>query len=252
MSDSYYKPLQRMTGHQYTTGRYDKAVLAVGSTEFHGLHLPYGTDTLVSEYLAEEVAKQVKGLLMLPPIPYGMSAHYSEFPIAITLKTETLMHILKEVFDSLRKHGINRLLIVNGHDGNIPAVEAATEEYRTNHPEFKIVTLSAWWVTAGELVPEGTFEVWGGLGHGGEGETSMMLQVDHTLVDMPRAKGVVPELPSHVEWKWLFHEITPHGATGDPSKATQEKGRKMKDALVGLLVETLQSLDSKNWEIGID
>jgi creatinine amidohydrolase len=247
MPDSGFKPLEKMTGHQYTTGEYNKALLAVGSTEYHGQHLPYGTDTLVSEHLAREVAKRAKGLLMLPPIPYGMSAHYSGFPIAITLKTETLIHILSEIFDSLRKHGIMRLLIVNGHDGNIPAVEAATNEYRTEHPDFKIAVLLAWWVTAGELVPEGTFEVWGGLGHGGEGETSMMLHVDPALVDLPRAHGVVPDLPTGIQWKWLFHEITPHGATGDPTKATPEKGEKMNDALIDLLVQAVEELDEKDW-----
>jgi len=238
-----------MTGHEYQTGEFDKAVLAVGSTEYHGQHLPYGTDTLVSEHIATEVSKQVEGMLMLPPIPYGMSAHYSEFPIAISLKTETLMHVLHEVFDSLRKHGLNRLLIVNGHDGNIPAIEAATNEYRTEHPEFKILVLSAWWVTAGKLVPKDTFEVWNGLGHAGEGETSMMLRVDPSLVDMNRAMGVVPVLPEHVEWKWRFNEITPYGVTGDPTKATPEKGRLMNDALVNLLVDLVEELDEKDWEI---
>jgi len=249
MKDSEHKPFLRMTGHEYHSGEYDKAVLAVGSTEYHGQHLPYGTDTLVSEHIATEVSKRVEGLLMLPPIPYGMSAHYSEFPLAISLKTETLMNVLNEVFDSLRKHGINRLLIVNGHDGNIPAIEAATNEYRTQHPEFKIMVLSAWWVTAGELVPQGTFEVWNGLGHAGEGETSMMLRVDPSLVDMSRAQGVVPDLPEHVEWKWRFNEITPYGVTGDPTKATPEKGRLMNNALVDLLVDQVMMLDEKNWDI---
>lgn len=244
MSD---KALKRMTGYQYTSDKYDKAVLAVGSTEYHGQHLPYGTDTLVSEHLASEIAKRVKGLLVLPSIPYGMSAHYSGFPIAISLKTETIIHMLHEIFDSLRKQGLMRLIIVNGHDGNIPAVEAATNEYRAEHPDFKIIVLPAWWVTAGELVPEGTFEVWGGLGHGGEGETSMMLQVDPGLVDMPRARGVVPDLPNDVQWKWLFHEITPHGATGDPTKASREKGKKMNDALVDVLVKTIEELDETDW-----
>ena len=236
-------------GYQYSDNHYDKAVLAVGSMEYHGQHLPYGTDTLVSEHIASEVAKRVEGLLMLPSIPYGMSAHYSEFPLAITLKTETLMHILWEVFDSLKKHGIKRLLIVNGHDGNIPAIEAATSEYRERNPEFKILVLTAWWITAGELVPENTFEVWGGLGHGGEGETSMMLHVDPQLVDMSKAKGVVPSLPANVEWKWLFHEITPYGATGDPTKATVKKGKLMNDALVNLLVQRVKELDGKDWSI---
>jgi len=229
MSGSGFKPFLRMKGHEFKEG-YDKAILAVGSTEYHGEHLPYGTDTLVSEHVSMEVAMKVNGMLMLPPIPYGMSAHYSNFPIAISLSTETLMRVLREVFDSLRKHGLNRLIIVNGHDGNIPA-------------------LSAWWVTAGQLVPEGTFEVWDGLGHGGEGETSMMLRVDPSLVDMEKAVGVVPDLPEHVDWKWTFDEITPHGVTGDPTKATQEKGAAMNDALVNLLVDLVKELDEKDWKI---
>lgn len=248
MSGSGFKPFLRMTGHEFEEG-YNKAVLAVGSTEYHGKHLPYGTDTLVSEHLSMEVAKRVKGMLMLPPIPYGMSVHYSNFPIAISLSTETLMRVLREVFDSLRKHGLNRLIIVNGHDGNIPAIEAATNEYRVEHPEFKMAVLSAWWITAGQLVPEGTFEVWNGLGHGGEGETSMMLRVDPSLVNMEKAIGVVPNLPVHVDWKWTFDEITPYGVTGDPTKATPEKGAAMNDALVKLLVNLVKELDEKDWKI---
>ncbi len=246
MTNPRSKPFLRMTGHEFKKG-YDKAILAVGSTEYHGEHLPYGTDTLVSEHIATEVASKVEKLLMLPPIPYGMSAHYSNFPIAISLSTETLMRVLREIFNSLRKHGLNRLIMVNGHDGNIPAIEAATYEYRAEHPEFKIAVLSAWWVTAGKLVPEGTFEVWDGLGHGGEGETSMMLRVNPSLVDMGKARGVVPELPKHVDWKWTFDEITPYGVTGDPTKATPEKGAAMNDALVKLLVDLVKELDEKDW-----
>jgi creatinine amidohydrolase len=207
---------------------------------------------MVSEHLASEVSKNVRDMLLLPPIPFGMSAHYSGFPLAISLKTETLMRMLHEIFDSLRKNGLNRLLIINGHDGNIPAIDAVTNEYRAEFPEFKIAVFSSWWVTAGQLVPEGTFEVWGGLGHGGEGETSMMLHVDPSLVDMRKAQGNVPDLPTKVEIKWLFHEITPYGVTGDPSKANQEKGKLMNDAMVNLLVNQVQELDEKNWEISLN
>jgi creatinine amidohydrolase len=90
-----------MTGHGFKSGGFDKAVLAVGSTEYHGDHLPYGTDTLVAEHLANAVADRVEGMLLLPPLPFGMSAHYSSFPLAVTLSTETLMRVLKEVFASL-------------------------------------------------------------------------------------------------------------------------------------------------------
>jgi creatinine amidohydrolase len=243
------KRLLRLTGHGLKTGGFDKAVLAVGSTESHGEHLPHGTDTLVAYHIAEAVAERVEGLLVLPALPYGMSAHYSSFPVAVTLSTETLMRVLREVFSSLLGHRITKLLIVNGHDGNIPAIEAATREFRVEHPEMRIAVLEAWWVTAGELVPEGTFEVWGGLGHGGEGETSIMLAVAPELVAMERARGVVPDLPVHVQVKWTFDELTPYAVTGDPTKATVEKGRLMRDALVDLLVDFVEEMDGKGWDI---
>jgi len=239
-----------MTWHGFRSGGFDKAVLAVGSTECHGDHLPFGTDTLVAEHLAEAVAARVEGALLLPPLPFGMSEHYAMFPVAISLSTETLMRVLRDVFDSLMAHGLRKLLIINGHDGNIPAIEAVSREFRVEHPEMRVAVLEAWWETAAELLPEGTFEVWGGLGHGGEGETSMMLAVAPELVEMSRARGVVPDLPLHVQVKWRFDELTSYGVTGDPTKATVEKGRMMRAALVELLVSFLQEMDRRGWEFG--
>jgi len=243
------KRLAKITGHKFKSSTFDKAVLAVGSTEYHGEHLPYGTDAIVAEYLAEAVVERVEGLLVLPPIPYGMSKHYSHFPMAISFSTETLIHVLQDVFKSLLDHGLRRLLIINGHDGNIAAIETATREFRAEHHEMRIAVLEAWWQTAGELLPKETFEVWGGLGHGGEGETSMMLAAAPELVEMSYAKGVVPNLPAHIQVKWTFEELTPYGATGDPTKATAEKGKKMRDALVDLLVAFLKDMDEKGWKL---
>ncbi len=114
---------------------------------------------------------------------------------------------------------------------------------------MKVAVLEAWWQTAGELLPEGTFEAWGGLGHGGEGETSMMLRVAPELVDMGRARGVVPDLPEHVQVKWVFSELTPYGVTGDPTKATKRKGEMMREALVELLVSFVEEMDKRGWEV---
>ena len=245
------KLLECMIGYERRTFKFDKAILAVGATEYHGDHLPYGTDTIVARRLAEEVAKRINGLLVLPPIPYGMSLHYAKFPIAITLTSETLTKVLKDVFASLLKHGIKKLLIINGHDGNIAPIEVATREFKVEHPEMNLCVLEAWWITAGELLPEETFEVWDGLGHAGEGETSIMLAMNPELVDMKHAKGVVPELPSHVQIKWTFEELTPYGATGDPSKATRQKGEKMMKALIDYVVSFIKEMDEKSWKYGI-
>ncbi len=241
--------LLRMTGHLLKEGYYDKAVLPVGSTEYHGEHLPFGTDSLVAESLAEAVSERVEGMLCLPTLPFGMSRHYSSFPIALTLSTGTLTSVLKEILESLNQHGVRRLLVVNGHDGNISAIEAATREYRVDNPEMRVAALEAWWVTAGELLPKGAFDAWDGLGHGGEGETSMMLKVAPQLVNMSRARGHIPNLPEHVQVKWLFREITPYGVTGDPTKATAEKGILMWDALVDRLVRFVKEMDRTGWAV---
>jgi creatinine amidohydrolase len=238
-----------MTGYLLKENYFDKAVLPLGSTEYHGDHLPFGTDTLVAESLAEAVSQRVAGMLCLPTLPFGMSRHYASFPLSITLSTETQIHIIKEVIDSLNQQGLRRLLIINGHDGNLPAIEAATREYRADHSEMKIAVLDAWWVTAAELLPKGTFEAWGGLGHAGEGETSIMLKVAPELVNLSRARGHIPNLPEHVQVKWLFKEITPFGVTGDPTKATSEKGILMWNALVDHLVSFIEDMDRDGWEV---
>ena len=242
------KSIIEMNGQTFREHNFDKAVLAIGSTEYHGDHLPYGTDTIVADHLASQIASELD-ILLLPTLPIGMSHHYSGFPISLSISTETLIHMLKEVFDSLYQHNIKRLLIINGHDGNIPAIQGATNEYRTRNPDFKIAVLEAWWETASNLLPENTFEVWGGLGHGGEGETSMMLHIRPELVNMDKAKGVVPRLPENIQYKWIFNEITPYGATGDPTKASRHKGKMMNDALLKTLIDFIIKMEECNWEI---
>ncbi len=237
-----------LNGKKFREGNYDKALIPVGSCENHGDHLPFGSDTIVSTKIAEEVAKRVKGAFVVPPLPYGMSEHYAMFPIAVSLKPETVIAVLRDVFESLYRHGIRKFLVINGHDGNIEPIEIAARQFKVQHKDARIAVLDAWWVTAGKLLPPDTFEVWEGLGHAGEGETSINLAIAPELVDMEAAKGVVPKLPEHIKIVWTFDELTPYGATGDPTKATKEKGEKMLNVIVDFLVKFIEEMDAKNWE----
>ena len=237
-----------ITGHAYRAGGYDKVILAVGSCENHGEHLPLGTDTHVSYKLAVKVAEQVDNLLVLPPITIGYSGHYSHFPFTLSLRSETLVEVLKDVLRSVLQNGIKHIFIMNGHDGNIAPIEIASRAIKVEHPEARIAALDAWWVAAGNLLPDDTFEVWKGLGHAGEGETSIALSLFGDLVKMEYARGVVPKLPPHVDIKWNFAELTDCGATGDPTKATAEKGRKMETVLVETLVKFFKDMDACNWQ----
>ena len=104
-------------------------------------------------------------------------------------------------------------------------------------------------MTAGELLPPDTFEVWGGLGHAGEGESSIAYHLFPQWCEPELAAGVVPDrLPAHIEIKWDFSELTDTAATGDPTRATAEKGAKMEAALVDCVVSAIRQLDEMDWD----
>lgn len=239
---------EELNGHKYKMHKFTKAMFNVGSLENHGDHLPFGTDCLVSYLLAKEVADHFDDILLLPPLYYGMSEHYKDFPFTISLRYETMTELLRDILLSLHREGIYRVFIFNGHDGNSAPIEIAARSVKVAHPEMKIAVQDAWWITAGQLLPPGTFEVWNGLGHAGEGETSIALELFPHLVEMEYARGVVPKLPPHADLKWKFNELTNTGATGDPSKGTKEKGAAMRKVLVDAVVEFIRYLDSVDWE----
>jgi len=225
----------------------DKAILALGSCESHGAHIPFGIDTYVSHDLAIEVAQRLERTVVVPPLWYGMSLHYRHTPMCISLTNETITRVIKEVLESLYYWGIKKALIINGHDGNIPCIEVAARDVKLVHPDMGIAVLDAWWFTIGDLLPKETFEVWKGLGHGGEGETSIALAVVPHLVDMSQARGMIPKMDPHVKLIWNFKELTDYGATGAPEKATVEKGKKIKQAIIDLLVDFVKRMDRQGW-----
>jgi creatinine amidohydrolase len=240
--------IQHLTAADYRAAPFEKVVLPLGSLESHGPHLPFGTDAITAHMLAQDIAARVPKMAVLPPVNYGMSEHYKEFPFCVSLKFDTEIAILRDIFDSLYREGIRKVFIMNGHDGNIAPIEVAAREAKVAHPDFKIVSLDAWWKLVGDLVSPDFFEVWHGLGHGGEGETSICLALFPELCYPEKAAGMVPDLPAHVEIKWRFSELTNTGASGDPTKGSRAKGLKMKEILVDTVVKILQDLDATGWD----
>jgi creatinine amidohydrolase len=242
------REVQHLTASDYGVAPFEKVILPLGSLESHGPHLPFGTDALTAYALAQEIARCVPKTAVLPPVNYGMSEHYREFPFCISLQYETEIAILRDIFASLYREGVRKVFIMNGHDGNIAPIEVAARTAKVAHPDLKIVSLDAWWNMVGSLVPAGFFEVWNGLGHGGEGETSICLALFPELCHPEQAVGVVPHLPAHVEIKWRFSELTNTGASGDPTKASREKGLRMKQILIDTVVKILNELDASDWD----
>ena len=228
--------VQHLTSTDFKTAPFDKVILPLGSLESHGGHLPFGTDAMTAHLIALDIAAQLPRTAVLPPLNYGVSEHYKMFPFAVSVTFDAEIAFLRDILESVHREGIRKVFIMNGHDGNISPIEVAGRTVKVAHPDMKIVSLDAWWMMIGELLPPDFFAVWNGLGHAGEGETSICLELFPELCNMSKAAGVVPRLPKFLDVKWGFDELTNTGATGDPTKGTPEKGKKMRQALVDAMV----------------
>ena len=240
--------LWKMTAHQVKDGQFTKAILAIGSCEAHGQHIAEGCDTLVAYKLSKQIADRVDGMLVLPPVMVGYSGHYDSFPFSLTLSYDTTTQVIYDLIESVIRNGITRIFLMNGHDGNIAPIEIASRKIKEKYPEVQIAALTQWWVAAGNLLPKDTFEVWNGLGHAGEGETSIAYYLFPEWCEPDLATCVIPSLPDEIDIKWDFSELTDTAQTGDATKASAEKGKKMNDVIVEHVVKALQDLDAKDWK----
>ncbi len=151
-----------------------------------------GPDLFVPEEIAKRVAARLDKTIVVPGVPFGTSIHYNQFPLSINLRFETTIAIAEDIFESLINNGIKHIFILNGHDGNIPALEIAARKVKDRYKDAVLVYLPAWWELTGAKMGE-DFEVWNGLGHGGEGETSITMAVRPDLVDLQYAESQVPK-----------------------------------------------------------
>ncbi len=101
---------------------YEVAVLPLGATEPHNLHLPYGTDTFEATELGlracEQAHERGARVVLLPTIPLGTETNLAAFPLALNLNPSTLLAVIRDVVRSLELSGIRKLLLLNSHGGN--------------------------------------------------------------------------------------------------------------------------------------
>jgi len=163
--------------------------------------------------------------------------------------------VAEDVFESLIHHGITQIYILNGHDGNIAPLEIAARNVKNRHKNAKFLYLPAWWEKAGPIMGD-RFEVWNGLGHGGEGETSLMMSLRPELVNLEYAEPQLPHKVIKISEKaniiWDISEVSKTGATGDPTKASVEKGKHMLEILVDLVVEAIKEMNDMGWDYSED
>lgn len=113
----------------------DRCILPLGSTEQHA-YLSLATDSILAERIAVESAEPL-GIPVFPVMSYGCTPLYMQFPGTVDLKPETLRLVVTDILDSLSHHGFRRILIVNGHGGNMHIETFAAEWSRNKKVKVK-------------------------------------------------------------------------------------------------------------------
>ena len=121
--------------------RDDRCVLPLGSTEQHA-YLSLCTDNLLAERMAHDAAEPL-GIPVFPVLNYGITPSFRAYPGTISLRTQTYLHILRDLLDGLAEQGFRRVLIVNGHGGN-SAAQGFVGEWMADHAQVK-VKFHNWW-----------------------------------------------------------------------------------------------------------
>lgn len=229
-------------------------VVPVGSVEQHGHHLPVATDTLLADAIShlgvERVADDLP-VLVSPPVWTGYSPHHASIGGTITTGVERLVGLLADVAASAVENGFDAVVLVNGHGGNSAAIDNAVSAIGTSHPDLEVVGLT-YFLLAEPFIDEIRESDAGGMAHGGEFETSLMLHLHPDLVRMDDAEGTYFDTPYDRGAKDLlvggpvstyrpFEEYSDSGAIGDPELASAEKGAELARRLAGELADVLRN-----------
>jgi creatinine amidohydrolase/Fe(II)-dependent formamide hydrolase-like protein len=218
------------------------AVLPLGSTEQHGPHLPFATDSWIGDALAERLCARVGDAIRLPTLTVGCSSEHLGFPGTIALRPSTLRALLLDVVDSLRRHRFERLFVFSAHGGNCAPLADALAEIRAAAAPLEVVAftdldrLSDLWHR--ESSGQGISAEASGH-HAGEFETSILLAIRAEAVRRGRLERGFVEPTSDPQS--LFHPSlrahAPSGTVGDPTVADARRGERYLDAWVDLLLE---------------
>ena len=237
------------------------------SIEGHGHHCPLGTDSWMAQAVTERTAERA-GVAFSPLIPAGVSPqHLDGRPGTLTVRESVFVEYLRDVCRSLVEGGWTKLVLVNGHEGNIPAVWNVMRRIKYETGALCVgLDIGVLMKTAvGDLTenPPEELPSW----HASEIETSLMLAVDPEMVAWDQAKAEYPHTPAYVAGSSKFvqdagfsktikfgdyqvflpqenSDYSDSSTVGNPERATAEKGERMLERFVSYAVELCQELKS--------
>ena len=251
----------KTAGEIRDVGEEDSSILVVpvGSVEQHGDHLPVGTDTLLAEAVATHGAELASDLpvVVSPPVWTGYSPHHRHFGGTLTLSFETALAVVEDVVRSGLENGFDAALLINGHGGNGPLIGAAVSEVGSANPDVELSGIT-YFDLAASFADEIRESDPGGIAHGGEFETSLLL---HLYPELVRADGDATPLeepydhgdddllePGALSTYRSFEEYSATGAIGEPELASTEKGQAIFERLGTELEDLLWEIHDRNRE----
>jgi creatinine amidohydrolase len=160
-------------------------ILPVGSVEWHGPHLPLSVDYHTSRSFALAAAEHLAPQVLVTHSLYGVVRGQMEFPGSITIPPHAFIEIMVGTCQSLKYHGVQKILILNGHGSNRPQCLAAAVR-ASNEFDMQVVPAS-WWDFTPESAVQGIFDGQHIPGHATDSETSLMLHLQPDLVKQERA-----------------------------------------------------------------
>lgn len=236
-------------------------VVPIGSIEQHGHHLPVATDTILvdavvsrtGEHLAED--DDSLPFVVAPTIWTGFSPHHMAFGGTLTVPFRVLLDLLTNVVESGKENGFDSVLIVNGHGGNTALISAATSEVGARSADCQILSCT-YFQLAAPWIDEIRDSDIGGIGHGGEFETSLMLHLRPDLVREDELNVTYrAEHYSHTSREMFdggqlspyrsFAEMSETGELGDPTLASAEKGEELIANLVAELAIIVREIHDR-------
>lgn len=233
------------------------AVWPFGALEQHGPHLPLGTDTQFAERVLDAVLEALPAdapILRLPAQGIGFSPEHSGFAGTLSLPAELILALVLEVGRGLGQAGFQRLVLFNGHGGQIGLLQAAARQLRLDIPALAVLPCFLWsgpeqvW----ERIPEP--ERSRGL-HAGLAETSLMLHLAPHVVGPQRpadgdAGPAAPagwSLEGAAPCAWLTGDVSASGVIGDARGSSQALGEELFEALVAGWQRRFLSLLNSDW-----
>lgn len=224
----------------------DIVLVPVGSVEQHSPYGLIGTDFIAAEHVARLTGKAMD-ILVAPTLCYGVSPHHMAFAGSITLSVETFIAVICDVVRSLLTHGFRKILLINGHGGNIAPIQVALVRLKAKGLPG-ILQLVSWYTLPG------VSEICAELYKDEDGKHATASEVAVTMTNRPHAftsRSIEPGTVERLKYHWPltsmeFRKTFPDGRMlSAPWLATEAHGEQIAEVAVKAMVAEITSIQQE-------